>query len=113
MVGFLIALTEDERRVVNAERHSHPEAHARRKLLVVWLLHCGLTRTKAAEIAGLSRTPFSGTSRPTAAAAWTGCDAGASGVRSAPLSLTPTPSARHSSIDPRGRRPKPRSGSNA
>src|SRR5215472_5593609 len=55
MVGFLIALTEDERRVVNAERDSHPEAHVRRKMLVVWLLHCGLTRTKAAQIAGLSR----------------------------------------------------------
>jgi transposase len=55
MVGFLIALTEDERRVVNAERDSHPEAHVRRKMLVVWLLHCGLTRTKAAEIAGLSQ----------------------------------------------------------
>jgi transposase len=55
IVGFLIALTEDERRVVNAERDSHPEAHIRRKMLVVWLLHCGLTRTKAAEIAGLSR----------------------------------------------------------
>jgi transposase len=48
-------LTEDERRVVNAERDSHPEAHVRRKMLVVWLLPCDLTRTKAAEIAGLSR----------------------------------------------------------
>ena len=55
MAVFRFALTEDERRVVNAERDSHPEAHVRRKMLVVWLLHCGLTRTKAAEIAGLSR----------------------------------------------------------
>ena len=55
MALFRIALTEDERRVVNAERVSHPEAHVRRKMLVVWLLHCGLTRTKAAEIAGRSR----------------------------------------------------------
>jgi transposase len=55
MVVFRIALTEDEQRVVNAERDSHPEAHVRRKMLVVWLLHCGLTRTKAAEIVGLSR----------------------------------------------------------
>jgi transposase len=55
MVGFRIALTEDERRVVNAERDAHPEAHVRRKMLVVWLLHCGLTRAKAAEIGGLSR----------------------------------------------------------
>src|SRR5262249_1029538 len=52
---FRIALTEEEQRVVNAERDSHPEAHIRRKMLVVWLLHCGLTRAKAAQIAGLSR----------------------------------------------------------
>jgi transposase len=52
---FRITLTEDELRVVNAERDSHPKAHVRRKMLVVWLLHCGLTRTKAAEIAGPSR----------------------------------------------------------
>ena len=37
MVVFLIALTEDERRVVKAERESHPEAHVRREMLVVWL----------------------------------------------------------------------------
>jgi transposase len=55
MLVFRVALTEDEQRVVNAERDSHPEAHVRRKMLVVWLLHCGLTRAKAAEIAGLSR----------------------------------------------------------
>jgi transposase len=55
MAVFRIALSEDEQRVVNAERDSHPEAHIRRKMLVVWLLHCGLTRTKAAEIARLIR----------------------------------------------------------
>ena len=55
MAVFRIALSEDEQRVVNAERDSHPEAHVRRKMLVVWLLHCGLTRAKAAEIASLSR----------------------------------------------------------
>jgi transposase len=55
MAVFRIDLTEDEQRVVNAERDSHSEAHVRRKMLVVWLLHCGLTRAKAGEIAGLSR----------------------------------------------------------
>ena len=55
MAVFRIALTEEEQRVVNAERDSHTEAQVRRKMLVVWLLPCGLTRTKAAEIAGLSR----------------------------------------------------------
>jgi transposase len=55
MAVFRIALTEDEQRVVNAERDSHPEAPVRRKMLVGWLLHGGLTRKKAAEITGLSR----------------------------------------------------------
>jgi transposase len=55
MAVFRIALTDDERRVVNAERASHPEAYVRRRMLVVWLLHCGLTREKAAEIAAVSR----------------------------------------------------------
>jgi hypothetical protein len=50
-----IALTEYEQRVVNAERDCHPDSHIRRKTLVLWLLHCCLTRTKAAQIAGLSR----------------------------------------------------------
>ena len=55
MAAFVIALTADEQRVVNAERDSHPEAHVRRKMLVAWLVHCGLTRQKATEIAGLGR----------------------------------------------------------
>src|SRR5262249_58184681 len=55
MAVFRIALTENERQVVKGERDSHPAADVRRKMLVVWLLYCGLTRTKAAEIAGLSR----------------------------------------------------------
>jgi transposase len=52
---FRIALTQDEQRVVNAERDCHPDSHVRRKMLVLWLLHCDLTRQKAAAIAGLSR----------------------------------------------------------
>jgi transposase len=55
MAWFPIALTDDEQRIVNAERESHPEAHIRRKMLVLWLLHCGVTRAKAATIAGLGR----------------------------------------------------------
>src|SRR5262249_12917696 len=55
MAVFRIALTENERQVVKGERDSHPAADVRRKMLVVWLLYCGLTRTKAAESAGLSR----------------------------------------------------------
>lgn len=55
MAWFPIALTDDEQLIVNAERESHPEAHVRRKMLVLWLLHCGLTRAKAAAIVGLGR----------------------------------------------------------
>ena len=55
MVRFPIALTDDEQRIVTAEREAHPEAHVRRKMLVLWLLHCQVTRAQAATIAGLGR----------------------------------------------------------
>lgn len=55
MAVFPIALTADEQRVVNAERDAHPDAPVRRKMLILWLLHCGLTREKAAEVGSLSR----------------------------------------------------------
>lgn len=55
MAWFPIALTDDEQRIVNAEREAHPEAHVRRKMLVLWLLHCAVTRAQAAAIAGLGR----------------------------------------------------------
>jgi transposase len=55
-MGWLrIRLTEQEQAVVNAERDGHPDAHVRRKMLVLWLLHCGLGREKAAEVAVLGR----------------------------------------------------------
>jgi transposase len=55
-MGWLrVELTEEQQRVVNAERDSHPQDHVRRKMLVLWLLHCGLTREKTAEVAGLGR----------------------------------------------------------
>ena len=41
--------------VVKAEREAHPQSHVRRKMLVLWLLHCGLTRAKTATVAGLGR----------------------------------------------------------
>lgn len=55
MAWLRIRLTEEERAVVNAERDGHPDAHVRRKMLVLWLLHCGLARQKAARVAGLGR----------------------------------------------------------
>jgi len=51
MAWFRVGLTEDEQRVVNEERESHPEPHVRRKMLVLWSLHCGLKRTQAARLA--------------------------------------------------------------
>jgi transposase len=53
MAWFRVELTEDEQRVVGAERESHPESHVRRKMLVIWSLHCGLKRQQAAALAGV------------------------------------------------------------
>jgi transposase len=55
MAWLRIALDEEEQHVVNAERDGHPEAQVRRKMLVLWMLHCNVTREKAAEVAGLGR----------------------------------------------------------
>lgn len=55
MAWLRIQLSEQEQVVVNSERDSHPETHVRRKMLVLWLLHCGLGRVQAAEVAGLGR----------------------------------------------------------
>ncbi len=55
MAWFRVQLTEDEQRIVNEERVSHPNPRVRDKMWVLWLLHCGLTREKAAEIVGVGR----------------------------------------------------------
>ena len=55
MAWLRIALTDAEQAVVDAERDAHPDAHVRRKMLVLWLLHCGLRRQQAAQVAGLGR----------------------------------------------------------
>src|SRR6266849_11134528 len=55
MAWLRIQLTEEQQQIVKAERDSHPQEHVRRKMLVLWLLHCGLRRDKAAEVAGLGR----------------------------------------------------------
>ncbi len=54
-MGWLrISLTEEEQRTLLKERESHPVACVRRRLLVLWSLHCGLTREQTAKIAGLA-----------------------------------------------------------
>jgi transposase len=55
MAWLRIQLTEEQQHIVNAERDAHPQEHVRRKMLVLWLLHCGLRRATAAEVAGLGR----------------------------------------------------------
>jgi transposase len=55
MAWFPIALSDEEQRIVNAERDAHPDAHVRRKMLVLWLLHHGDTRQRAATVTGLGR----------------------------------------------------------
>jgi len=56
MAWFRVQLTEDEQRLVKQERVRHPQSRVREKMLVLWLLHCGVTREKAAEIAGVARS---------------------------------------------------------
>ena len=56
MAWLRVQLTEEEVRVVQAERETHPDPVVRRKLWVLWLLHCGTTREKAAQIAGVARS---------------------------------------------------------
>ena len=55
MAWFRVQLTEEQQRIVNEERTSHPNPRVREKMLVLWLLHSGLTRQKAAEIVGVGR----------------------------------------------------------
>jgi transposase len=55
MAWFRVQLTEEQQRIVNEERVSHPDLRVREKMLVLWLLHCGTTREKAAEIVGVGR----------------------------------------------------------
>lgn len=55
MGWYRVQLTQQQQQVVNAERDSHPDEHVRRKMLVLWLLHHGLTRDKAAEVTGTGR----------------------------------------------------------
>ena len=52
MAWLRIQLTEEEQRVVNEERSVHPNPRIREKMLVLWLLHNGITRGNAAKIVG-------------------------------------------------------------
>jgi transposase len=55
MAWFRVRLTDEEQQVVNEERVSHSNERIRERMLVLWLLHKGMSRQKAADIAGLGR----------------------------------------------------------
>jgi transposase len=55
MAWFRVKLTKEEQQVVLEERESHPNPIVRRRMLGLWLVHCGLTREKAAEISVVGR----------------------------------------------------------
>src|ERR1035438_5658212 len=55
MVWFRVQLTEEQQRVVNEERLSHPNPRIREKMLVLLLLHKGFTRQQAAQVVGIGR----------------------------------------------------------
>lgn len=56
MAWFRVQLTDDEQRIVKEERESHPQLRVRQKMWVLWFLHCGVTREKAAQITGIARS---------------------------------------------------------
>lgn len=55
MSWFRVKLTEEEQQIVNEERECHPSAVVRRRMLMLWSLHCGLTRAEAAKVAAVGR----------------------------------------------------------
>jgi transposase len=55
MARMLIQLSETEQGKVACERYTHPDLHVRRKMLVLWAVHSGLTRLQAGKVAGVGR----------------------------------------------------------
>jgi len=55
MTRISVELTPAEQAMVSSERYSHPDLHVRRKMLVLWSVHTGLTRLQAGEVAGVGR----------------------------------------------------------
>ncbi|HLW65883.1 MAG TPA: helix-turn-helix domain-containing protein [Gemmataceae bacterium] len=55
MARMPIQLSETEQATVAAERYAHPDRHVRRKLLVLWSVHTGLTHVQAGKVAGVGR----------------------------------------------------------
>jgi transposase len=55
MAWLRVRLAEEQQRIVNEERSSHPNPRIREKMLVLWLLHNGVKRQDAAKIVGVGR----------------------------------------------------------
>jgi transposase len=55
MAWLRVRLSEAEQATVKEELECHPNPHVRQRMLVLWLLHCEVTRQKAAEIVGVGR----------------------------------------------------------
>jgi transposase len=55
MARIPIQLSEPEQAIVDSERYSHSNLHVRRKMLVLWSVHSGLTHQQAGTVAGVGR----------------------------------------------------------
>lgn len=55
MARCRVQLSEAERAMVKEELECHPNRRVRRRMMALWLLECGVTREKAARIAGVGR----------------------------------------------------------
>ena len=55
MTWLRVQLTEEQQLIVDEDRSCHPNSRIREKMLVLSLLHHGLTREQAAQIVGVSR----------------------------------------------------------
>jgi transposase len=55
MAWLRVQLTEEQQRVVDEDRSCHPNPRTREKMLVLSLLHHGLTRQQAAKVIGVGR----------------------------------------------------------
>ena len=53
MTRINVDLSESDQATVSAERYSHPDLHVRRKMLVLWSVHSGLTGLQAGKVAGV------------------------------------------------------------
>ena len=55
MARCSIILPASDQAIVAAERDSHPDPVVRRKMLVLWSTHCGVSREQTAAVAGVGR----------------------------------------------------------